>query len=390
MLFKLLVKPKPDTTGKTEILIECYFDRRYRTIGTGIYTELQYWDSAKQAVTPKHPQAATVNNLLKTKIRELEQRAYKYEETPGQVFDFVQLKNISTGKDKQTFAYFVQDQIKKETKLEYNSVVKYRGNIQIITEILGDITPDKITDKLIEKLDAELKKKYAESTVARMHIFTAKYLKKAIKARLITKNPYDYVEIDRFKPTEKNTFHTIAELEALEAIADLAYPINLIRDRYLYSCYTGLRISDNLALLKTALTDTNEGYIVDLTTIKYKRDLIHPLGLMFDGKPDKIARQWINTHDEPTVFPRVSDEYIRTTLNVLAALAKPAIDKHLTFHVARHTCASLLADISQNPYLIMDILGHKDIKTSMTYIHSSPENIKKQFRVLTDWKARAR
>ena len=98
---------------------------------------------------------------------------------------------------------------------------------------------------------------------------------------------------------------------------------------------------------------------------------------MFDGKPDQIARRWINTHDESTLFPKVSDDYIRTTLNVLAALAKPRIDKHLTFHVARHTCASLLVDISQNPYLIMDILGHKDIKTSMTYIHSSPENIKK-------------
>ncbi|MEI6755181.1 MAG: tyrosine-type recombinase/integrase [Paludibacter sp.] len=164
----------------------------------------------------------------------------------------------------------------------------------------------------------------------------------------------------------------------------------MIRDRYLYSCYTGLRISDNQALKKYALTDTNEGYIVDLTTIKYKRDLIHPLGLMFVDKPETIARRWINTHDEPTVFPKVSDEYIRTTLNVLAALAKPPIDKHLTFHEARHTCASLLADISQNPYLIMDILGHKDIKTSMTYIHSSPENIKKQFRNLTDWKSRAR
>ena len=390
MLFKLLVKPKPDTTGKTEIMIECYFDRRYRFVGTGIYTELQYWDGSKQAVTNKHPQAATVNNLLKTKIRELEQRAYKYEETPGQVFDFVQLKNNSSGKDKQTFSDFVLDQIKKETKLEYNSIVKYKGNVEIIKGILGDVTADKITDKQIERLDVELKKNYAESTVARMHIFTQKYLKKAIKARLITKNPYDYVEIDRFKATKKNTFHTIAELEALEAIKDLAYPIDLIRDRYLYSCYTGLRISDNLALLKTALTDTPEGNIVDLTTIKYKRDLIHPLGLMFDGKPDTIARRWINRHDEPTVFPKVSDEYIRTTLNVLAALAKPKIDKHLTFHVARHTCASLLADISQNPYLIMDILGHKDIKTSMTYIHSSPENIKKQFRALTDWKARAR
>ena len=82
MQFKLTIKPTEKTTGKTEVLIECYHDRRYRYTGTGIYTEIQYWDDAKSLVTPKHPQAATVNNLLKTKLHELEQRAYKYEETP--------------------------------------------------------------------------------------------------------------------------------------------------------------------------------------------------------------------------------------------------------------------------------------------------------------------
>jgi len=73
---------------------------------------------------------------------------------------------------------------------------------------------------------------------------------------------------------------------------------------------------------------------------------------------------------------------------MLAEMA--GIDKHLTFHVARHTCASLLADISSNPFLIMEILGHADIQTSMGYIHASPESTKKQFRILKDWKEKAR
>jgi integrase len=202
-------------------------------------------------------------------------------------------------------------------------------------------------------------------------------------------NPYDRVKLQKFKPEPKNVMHTIAELDALEKLTDLPYNIAMIRDRYLYSCYTGLRISDNLALLKTDLTDTPDGYVVNLHTIKgYGHDLIHPIGLMFDGRPDTIARRWITAHTEATLFPTISRAYISTVLLVLADMAK--IKKHLTFHVARHTCASLLADISQNPYLIMNVLGHADIKTSMTYIHASPEGTKKQFRILQDWKEKAR
>lgn len=389
MQFRLVCKERSGKNRKAEIQIECYFQRRYRYIGTGVYIEPKYWDADKSLVIAKHPQSTTINIIIRNRINEIERTAYRYEET-GKTFDFNALKNITTGKDKQSFCDFISSQLKNEPELELKSFVKYRYNIEIIREILGDITTEKITEKHIELLDQKFHARYADSTVARLHIFVQKYIKQAIKQRIIHANPYDLVRMQKFRAEPKNVFHTIAELEALEALP-LKFPetICLIRDRYLYSCYTGLRISDNLELKKSALTDTPEGYIVNLRTIKgYGHDLIHPLGLMFDGKPDAIARRWINAHDGDTLFPPVSREYIRTVLTMLAEMA--GIKKHLTFHVARHTCACLLADISQNPYLIMNILGHADIKTSMTYIHRSPEGIKKQFRLMTDWKEKAR
>ncbi|MDR1225464.1 MAG: hypothetical protein LBK47_01015 [Prevotellaceae bacterium] len=52
------------------------------------------------------------------------------------------------------------------------------------------------------------------------------------------------------------------------------------------------------------------------------------------------------------------------------------------------TCAAhlrVLADISANPCLIMDIIGHNSNKTSMIYIHSLSERVKRQLQSLT-WK----
>ncbi|MDR1225512.1 MAG: tyrosine-type recombinase/integrase [Prevotellaceae bacterium] len=54
--------------------------------------------------------------------------------------------------------------------------------------------------------------------------------------------------------------------------------------------------------------------------------------------------------------------------------------------MARHTCGTMLADITANPYLIMDIMGHSSIKTSMIYIHSSSERVKKQLQnIAWEW-----
>lgn len=390
MQFKLIYRPRNvSVSSKTEIQIECYYDRKYKYIGTGVYIEPIYWDKDKSLVTTKHPQSSTVNNIIKTKLRDLETSAYKMEDA-GNVFDFNALKSLTSGKGNQSFCDFITQELKKEPKLELKTIQKYTSNIETIRKVLKDISTDKLTDVHILKLDAYYRANYAQSTVARLHVYIQKYVKLAIKMRILKNNPYDLLKLDMNRGEAKSVMCTTAELKALENLQKLPLSHAIIRDRFLYSCYTGLRISDNLALLKSQLTDTPEGYVVNLHTIKgYGKDLIHPLGLMFDGRPDVIARRWINAHDEKTLFPKMSTTYISEVLKVLAELA--GIDKHLTFHVARHTCASLLADVSQNPYLIQNILGHSDIKTSMGYIHSSPESTKIQLRLLEDnWIKKAR
>ncbi len=390
MQFKLIIEPKENEPAvKAEVKIECYYNRRYRYVPIAVYIEPQFWDKDKCLVISKHPQANVINNLLKTKIRELETACYKYEEK-GTVFDFSALKSLTGGKDKQNFCDFITQELKKEATLDLKTVVKYRTNIEIVRSALPNVSVDKISEADILKLDKCFRDSYAQSTVARMHVFVQKYVKLAIKSKVLRDNPYDQLKLDMYRGDSKTTMHTMAELQALEALKNLPFNHAMVRDRYLYSCYTGLRVSDNLALLKTNFTDTPEGYVVGLHTIKgYGADLCHPIGLMFDGKPDAIARRWMNCHDEKTLFPKVSNTYISNVLTLLGEMAK--IDKHLTFHVARHTCASLLADISQNPYLIQNILGHSDIKTSMAYIHASPESTKKQLRLLDgNWTKKAR
>ncbi|NLF43356.1 MAG: tyrosine-type recombinase/integrase, partial [Bacteroidales bacterium] len=70
--------------------------------------------------------------------------------------------------------------------------------------------------------------------------------------------------------------------------------------------------------------------------------------------------------------------HINRLLKILAQMS--GVNARLTFHMARHTFGTFLAELTQNPYLIMDLMGHADIQTSMIYIHRSQERINKQLR----------
>ena len=382
-------KSKHTSDTKFEVKIRCYYSRKYRYIDTGIYIKSKYWDNG---LLKSHPQYKSISVSLQNKLSEIRNVAYDYERN-GAVFDFNVLISVCEHKDTKLFYSYILEELKKEKELDLKTFQKYKNNIEHIKRALPNVAVSRITKEHIELLDdyfrSELKDKddsvikpaFAQSTVARLHVFIQKYVKIAIKSHILNENPYDHVKLDKSRGEPKNVYLTSAEIERIENIKYLTLAQEAVRDRFLYSCYTGLRISDNLALLKSSLIDTEGGYIVNLHTIKgYGHDLIHPLKLMFDGKPEKIARRWMNEHTGDTLFPKMSTTYISEVLKIIANMSK--IDKHLTFHVARHTCASLLADISQNPYLIKNILGHEHIKSSMFYIHASPESIKKQLRLL--------
>jgi integrase len=103
---------------------------------------------------------------------------------------------------------------------------------------------------------------------------------------------------------------------------------------------------------------------------------------MFDGKPERIAQKWIDKSPGPYVFPVQSDTLIGSNLRTIAAVCK--VDKRVTFHTARHTCATMLAEVTQNPFLMLNIMGWTDVRIAMNYIHRSFESTARQLKVYKD------
>jgi site-specific recombinase XerD len=76
------------------------------------------------------------------------------------------------------------------------------------------------------------------------------------------------------------------------------------------------------------------------------------------------------------VLPRYSNQKINGYLKTIAELT--GIDKQLTHHVARHTCATYLLNNGVPIEVVQNILGHTDVKTTKIYAKMLNSTVKKE------------
>lgn len=362
--------------------LRVYFDRKTIVfISTDVRIQPQYWDAAKQAVKGSFTNSAHINAYLqkfRNKYEQMEMECLikdipftkEYLQTTlrgdkpeaGRFVDYVREK-LETEMRKRLFAPGTE----KELRSFCNVIERFDRDFGAIT--LANFNKEKLT-----QLEIWLKANYNPATTRRKLIHFQKYVRLAVKDRKMRDNPFDDYTIQRVKTEQSRDAITADELRDIETLAasgQLPDDLQLVADRFLLSVYCGLRISDNADLRKTDIKkDDNGNMIIDRLTIKTHTRVILPLHTLFGGKPERIICKYMGTTLDEFVFPQLSDQKTNIKLKTLAALAGLR-NLQLTFHIARHTCATMLAEKTGNPFTIMQILGHSDIKTSMEYIHNS-------------------
>jgi integrase len=154
-------------------------------------------------------------------------------------------------------------------------------------------------------------------------------------------------------------FLTVEELQALTAAPTLPN----IKSTFLFSCYSGLRFSDVKGLTWGKLQKDNEGKTyINFTQKKTQKQEYLPLAQkaiqFLPLRPAGVA-------DTDLIFSIPSNGYVNAFLKQWAIAA--GIKKHLTFHVARHTNATLLLSLDVPIETVSKMLGHSDIQTTQIY-----------------------
>ncbi|SHH24258.1 Site-specific recombinase XerD [Fibrobacter sp. UWH9] len=146
-------------------------------------------------------------------------------------------------------------------------------------------------------------------------------------------------------------FLTIEELRAMAAVE---FPDRL-KNPFMFACFTGLRLNDVRTL---KWSDIDNGWIVlrQHKTSEFVRIPISPNAARF--MPEKTGdRVFID-------FPTCETWYGKK-IKQWAKLA--GIEKNVSFHVSRHTFATISLDNGADLFTISKLLGHTKITTTQIY-----------------------
>jgi len=136
----------------------------------------------------------------------------------------------------------------------------------------------------------------------------------------------------------------------------------IVKNAFLFSCFSGLRFGDVKALTWGQLQLDNEGQtIIRYTQQKTKKTE----NLQLSNEALKFLPDRNEAKSNDTIFPIANNGYVNETLKgwILAA----GITKRVTFHVGRHTNATMLLSLGVPIETVSKLLGHADIQTTQIY-----------------------
>ncbi len=179
----------------------------------------------------------------------------------------------------------------------------------------------------------------------------------ALKDKIIDKNPAALIGNIPMKESQRE-FLTLEELK--QAIKTPCKD-PLLKKAFLFSCLTGLRLSDLEKLRSTDIQYSQEqGWYIRFTQKKTQSVETLPIS-------DQAKELLGDTSDSNECIFKGLLLGSTLALRIQNWLVVAGIHKNITFHCARHTFATLQLTLGTDIYTVSKLLGHKKIETTQIY-----------------------
>lgn len=276
-------------------------------------------------------------------------------------------------------AVLMRSAVKRMTAYKGKNITFYHIDKEFLIGFIEYLNSD-IRDFDKESKDKKRKPKplsevYKEALFARIMVA----LNKAERDGIIVKNPGK--DIDRkLKPHAEQKSRCYLTLDEIQKIIDTEYkPDNDIKPAFLFCCFSGLRYSDVQKLTWGEITVSPEGYAqIETNMQKTGKDITIPLS--------DNALKWLPERTDQTsasrIFYKLPDQVTNADVRLRTIIKKAGITKHVTFHVARHTFATLTLTYGADLYTVSKLLGHSNIRTTQIYAKIVDESKRKAVNLI--------
>ena len=196
------------------------------------------------------------------------------------------------------------------------------------------------------------------------------YIHDAMLHELIDKDPSAGIKVKR-EESKNIKWLTLEEIQQIESAKLSSGSLTRVRDLFIFMCYTGLAYSDAVSFSADNLE--TDGEYTFVTGRRQKTNEEYFVLLLPEAKAilDKYDYQ----------LPRISNQQFNIRLKKLAN--EIGIDKPLTSHFARHSCAMMLLNKGVRMETVAKVLGHANTKvTESTYASILKKTVGDEMKVL--------
>lgn len=358
---KVIIKDDTIRKDKTApIYIQVFVNKQRKRYPLGVSVEPKHFDKKKQRVKGSASGFKNLNLIIENELSKFTAVSVNYKLRNEYLTIEKLTKELNDGFSRQNFIKYYENELKKQ--LETHKIVKsthkqQKSTLKKLTDYKSEILFHEITTDLIDGFKTHLKIKLGNSENT---IFTAlknvkKYLHLAYEDGIETPLPYYKISVRSIKGNRD--FLEDYELQNLFKFYKSEF-INAtyrkVIKKFLFSCFTGLRISD----VQTLTQQNFIGEYLVFTSVKGNKLNKIPL--------NKTAKLFINT-EGPIFDDDFTDQAINENLKFIAKAC--SIKKKITFHVARHTFATQYLINGGKVEELKVLLGHEKIETTMIYVH---------------------
>ena len=369
--------------GKSMVMLRCSLNGERANFGsTGIGVDPKTWDCTKSRVKGKNTEALSTNLQLSNLEDLVTSIYYKYEKTDKLSLERIKQdylgKTVSTETIMELFEAHNED-VKKQvgcgglstTSYSKYELVRKRFAQMILKQYRRkDLRLTEVTPFVIHDFELYLRTEIGQSpNTATKTLKTFKsVILFGIRNGLMTNNPFANIRF-HLKGVDRGYLED-DELNRLMNKEIGNKRLSLIRDLFVFSCFTGLAYID-LANLKGENIVTLNG----VEWIKGRRVKTGTLinVVLLDIPKRLILKYTDDKRRKEHLFPIISNQKMNEYLKEIAAICD--IDKNLTCHIARHTFATMALSKGVPIESVSKMLGHTNIRTTQIYAKVTDKKI---------------
>jgi site-specific recombinase XerD len=390
-----LKRAKVNAQGLVPIFQRITINRQRLDNSTGKFVDPEKWHSEMSKMKGTSEESRSINghlDHLKSKILNIEKILIK-KDIP---VTFENFKNELSGtkeRERMLIPIFEEHNRKVEELLglEYapGTLERYKTSLKHTKDFLqwkyniSDINIEKIDHAFIMEYEFYLRsvRKCNNNTAVKYVKNFHKIINQCLANGWLNKDPFS-----NYKAKVKEVvreFLSEAEIEEMINKEFVSERLELVRDIFVFSCFTGLAYID-----VKQLTPDNISLGIDgdkwIFKNRQKTDTASkiPLLPMAQQIIDKYAEYPV-CKNEKRLLPILSNQKMNAYLKEIADVC--GIKKDLTFHIARHTFATTITLSNGVPIeTVSKMLGHTNLKTTQHYAKILDKKISNDMMILKE------